>query len=132
MNPRPNHAMQRTAGRLGPSLCMKFPPQPAATHHPRPPSLILCLVRSIMRFIVFRGTVGKSDFKVPPEQDTVHGYICSSIIEDRVRRLASANQLAKTRGFVLKTVDGTEMAVPWWRAWLPTEQGRLLRETKRL
>jgi hypothetical protein len=85
-----------------------------------------------MRFIVFRGTVGKSDFKVPPEQDTVHGYICSSVIEDRVQRLASANELAKTRGLVLKTVDGAEMGVPWWRAWLPTEQGKLLRETMRL
>jgi hypothetical protein len=85
-----------------------------------------------MRFIVFRGTVGKSDFKVPPEEDAVHGYVCSSTIEDQVQRLARANELAKTHGFVLKTVDGPEMEVPWWRAWLPTQQGKLLRETKRL
>jgi hypothetical protein len=85
-----------------------------------------------MPFIVFRGSVGKFDFNVPPEQDAVHGYICSSTIQDRVARLASANELAKTRGLVLKTVDGPEMSVPWWRAWLPTEQGKLLRETRRL
>jgi hypothetical protein len=29
----PNHAMQRTSGRRGSSLSMKFHPQPAATRH---------------------------------------------------------------------------------------------------
>ncbi len=86
----------------------------------------------MMPFTIFKGTVGKSDFTVPAEQDTVHGYICSSTINDRVERLASANELAKTRGLTLKTVDGPEIAVPGWRASLPTQQGRLLRETGRL
>ena len=85
-----------------------------------------------MPFTIFKGTVGKFDFTVPPEQDTVHGYICSTTINDQVKRFTSANELAKTRGLTLKTVDGPEIAVPGWRAWLPSQQGRLLRETRRL
>jgi hypothetical protein len=85
-----------------------------------------------MSFTIFKGTVGQFDMTVPADQDTVHGYICSTTVEDRTERLSRANDLAKTRGFTLKTVDGPEIAVPSWRAWLPTSQGKLLRETKHL
>ena len=64
-------------------------------------------------------------------QDSMHKYFCITPILDMTVALQSANTEARSVGYVLATVDGDPILVPTWRSWLPTEQGKALRETKK-
>lgn len=81
-----------------------------------------------MNFLIWRGTAKW----IEGEGAVVHGYICVAHEEDLTRALEKANQIAKEVGFVLHTVDDDPMIVAYWRALLPTEQGRELRDARRL
>jgi hypothetical protein len=49
-----------------------------------------------------------------------------------MRALEDANGKAKKGGFIIETVNGSPMRVPAWRSFLPTSQGRALREARQL
>ena len=85
-----------------------------------------------MSFLVFRGTVEVIEARDSFRRGATHGYVCVAPQDELKLALEAANHEAKKAGFVIKTVDGSPMLVPTWRSWLPTTQGRALREAKAL
>ena len=84
-----------------------------------------------MGFLVFRGTAEVTETEGDFMHGAIHGYVCVAFHSDIEGALQKANDKAKTAGLVIKTVDGDIVRVPVWRSWLPTEQGRELREARK-
>ena len=74
-----------------------------------------------MGFIVFRGLAQR--------EDDQHGYVCMAATEDLETALQRAHERLKEAGYTIATVDEDPLIVPSWRAWLPGQQGRWMRES---
>jgi hypothetical protein len=83
-----------------------------------------------MSFLVFRGTAEVIEGHDGFRHGAIHTYVCVAPEKELAAALEAANRKAKKSGFAIKTVDGSPMLVPAWRRWLPTYQGRALREAR--
>jgi hypothetical protein len=86
-----------------------------------------------MSFFVFRGTAKVAKGQDGFIQGKTHGYVCVASQKNLELAIEGANHKAKSAGFIIENVDnGSVRIIPSWRSWLPTCQGRRLREAKRL
>ncbi|MDR2676217.1 MAG: hypothetical protein LBC18_15475 [Opitutaceae bacterium] len=85
-----------------------------------------------MSFIVFKGTLKAASDADGFTKGATYAYVCVAAEKDFMRALEAANSKAKREEFIIETVDGSPISVPAWRSFLPTSQGRALREARHL
>ena len=84
-----------------------------------------------MTFLIFRGTATRACDDEGSSSDQVHSYICMAATRDLTVALERAHAELTPMGYTIATVDSEPLKLPHWRALLPTDQGRTMRQARR-